>query len=339
MGKGMCCSKGISQLGIVVRILVGIFEDFPAVVVVFLPPTLPMCGVPAKQHIGSGVTLATIISSMLNSLWTMILLFCELCRCCEKGSCCQRNLKGKNDSSLNNGHTNQNSIRHSHKLRRCLKSPSKLCMKRGVLKAGKIVLCIVIFIIFSFTFTLGFWTVGHVLGLFSLKFAFVDPFYLRSAVMIGDFGAGLDAKPDEAMYIYLHYKLPDWYYITLNNRTKSASFRYVINRLYIGQFEELSHLKDGTLTKAISCTSAMPFLQKHAFYGGNFQSVNEEEYVNCKIIFTLRYFPTNNNFQPLTNFIHDFHKYITIEYGIHIKNNKTCPKWIHPISSSSFLCR
>ena len=156
--------------------------------------------------------------------------------------------------------------------------------------------------------------------------------------MIGDFGAGLDAKPDEAMFIYLHYKLPDWYYITLNNSTKSASFRYVINRLYIGQFQELSHLRDGTLTKAIPCSRAMPFVQKLTFCAKNFRPVNEVEYAYCKIIFTLRYFPTNNNWRPfISRFIHDFHKYVTIEYGIHIKNNKTCPKWIHPTSSYYFL--
>ena len=322
--------KGISQLGIVVRILVGIFEDFPAVVVVFFPPTLPMCGVPAKQHVGSGVTLATIISSMLCSLWTMILLFYELCGCSDKGFCCQPNKKCKNNSKLNKGHTTRNSLRQQGYFK-------KQCMKKGALKTGKIILCIVIFILFSSTFILGLWTVGYVLGFISLKFTLIDPFYLRTAVMTGDFGAGLDAKPDQAMFIYLHYKLPNWHYITLNNNTESASFKYVINRLYIGQFEELSHLKDDTLTKIIPCSTAMPFLQKHAFYGENFQPMNEEEYTDCKIIFTLRYFPSNNNFQPLTNFIHDFHKYITIEYGVHIKNNKTCPKWIHPTSSSSFL--
>ena len=48
-------SKGMSRLGIIVRILIGILEDFAAMVVVFFPPTLPMCGVPAKQHVGSGV--------------------------------------------------------------------------------------------------------------------------------------------------------------------------------------------------------------------------------------------------------------------------------------------
>ena len=65
--------------------------------------------------------------------------------------------------------------------------------------------------------------------------------------------------------------------------------------------------------------------------------MNEEEYANCKIIFTLRYFPTNNNWQPFTNFIHDAHKYITIEYGIYTNSKKTCPKWLYPTSTSSFL--
>ena len=144
------------------------------------------------------------------------------------------------------------------------------------------------------------------------------------------------------MFIYLHYRLPDSLYITLNdsNVSKSASFKNVINRLYIGQFEELSHLKNGILIKAIPCSMAMPFLQKidkRTFHWVNYQPKNAVKYANCKIIFTLRYFPTNNNWQPFTNFIHDYCKCITIEYGIYIDNNKICPRWFNSPSSASFL--
>ena len=62
------------------------------------------------------------------------------------------------------------------------------------------------------------------------------------------------------------------------------------------------------------------------------------DYANCKIIFTLRYLPTNNNWQPFANYLftHEFYKFITVEYGIHIKNKNTCPRWIHPTSVHSF---
>ena len=132
------------------------------------------------------------------------------------------------------------------------------------------------------------------------------------------------------MFIYLHYKLPDWHYISLNDsrRTKSASFKYVINRLYFGQFQELSHLRDGTLTKVIPCSKAMPFLQNRD---------EPMDHINCKIIFTLRYFPINFNWQPFHNLIHDYHKFITIQYGIHINNKTTCPSWFNKTSYSSFL--
>ena len=86
-------SKGISRLGILVRILVGFLEDLPVVISIYYPTVMPMCGIPAKQSAGSGVALATIISSMLNSLWTMICLICELCGCTEGGFCCLGNKK------------------------------------------------------------------------------------------------------------------------------------------------------------------------------------------------------------------------------------------------------
>ena len=314
-------SKGISRLGILVRLLVGFLEDLPVVISVYYPTVMPMCGIPAKQSAGSAVTLATIVSSMLNSLWTMICLICELCGCTEGGFCC---LGSKKDLNTNAEYTDRNPAEQNHRqetTRRNSKKHSKPCIKT----VGKVVLCIFIFMLFASTFTLGFWTVGHVLGFISLRFTEVSPFKLRPYIVTGYYGPGLDAKPDEAMFIYLHYQLPDWHYITLNDSklSKSASFKNVINRLYIGQFEELSHLKNGTLIKAIPCSRAMPFLQK--FDKRTFHPEDVVKYANCKIIFTLRYFPTNNNWQPFTNFIHDYCKCITIEYGIYIDNNKICP--------------
>ena len=255
-------NKTIDRLGVLARILVGLLEDFPVVLTIYYPTIMPMCGVPAKQYARSGVTIATITSSMLNSLWTMICLFFELCGCAETGVCCS---KTKNDSHRKGKDAEGKSLEHYQGQdisRQQLKKFSKPCMKKAVLTGGKVIVYILIYLIFSTTFTLEFLTVGHILGIISLKFMDINSFYLRSAVMTGDFGAGLDAKPDQAMFIYLHYKLPDWHYISLNSSKpiKSASFRQVINRLYIGQFQELSHLKDGILTKAISCSKAMPFL-------------------------------------------------------------------------------
>ena len=173
-------------------------------------------------------------------------------------------------------------------------------------------------------------TLSHVLGFIDLTFSYAGPLNLSTHVITSFYGPGLDAKPDEAMFVYLHYNLSDWHYITLNNskHTKSSSFRYIIYRLYFGQFQELSHLKDGTLTKAIPCNRDMPFLN----------NLDEQvDYDECKIILTLRYFPVNFDWQPFKYLIHDYHKFITIEYGIHVSNNRTCPKWSNKTSHSSFL--
>ena len=240
----------------------------------------------------------------------MVCLFYELRECTERGLCCVSSVKHKKDENIHVKETGRNTFEHSRSqgpARLCLKKSLKNSMKKIFLKAGKVIVYIAILMLFSSIFILGFLTVGHVLGfisIISLRFSGdVVPFILATHVITGYYGAGLDARHDQAMFIYFHYQLPDWHYITLNSSTKSASFRHVINRVYIGQFEELSHLKNGTLIKAIPCSRAMPFLHKideDIFYYKRYYSVSKEDYANCKIIFTLRYFPTNNNWQPFT---------------------------------------
>ena len=313
--------RAVQRLGILVLILIGFLEDLPVVIALIYTSVMPLCGVPAKQAIGSGVTLATIISSMLNSLWTMILLLSELCKCTEKGfcSCCfARN--GNTVKSGNLGNVQGNNRTQSSNRKGCLKKSLKPSSKKCCFTFGKIVLCVIIFLLFSTTFGLGLLTIGHVLGFISLSFVQAWTFILHPTVFTGYLGPGLDAKPDQAMFIYFYCRLPVWHQVVLHNTssastTRSTSFGQVFNRLYIGQFEELSHLKNGTLTKAIPC---------HTVYS----HIAEELYIeNCKIIFTFRYHPTNNNWQPFTNFIHDFHDYITMEYGIYMEDKETCPIW------------
>ena len=278
-------NRTLNRLSILVLILAGILEDFPNVIVVYHTSVMPLCGSTTKQNIGSGVTVANIISSMLNSLWTMICLFFELCKCTK------RDPKNKQELHINLEDTDRNNSEQSRKIqipksRGCFQKPSKTCAKEACKITGKIIVCMVIFITFSATFGFGFMTLSHVLGFIDLTFTYAGPLNLSTHVITSYYGPGLDAKPDEAMFIYLHYKLPDWHYITLNDsrHTKSASFRHIINRLYLGQFDELSHLRDGTLIKVIPCSRAMPFLQNPE---------EQMDHVNCKIIFTLRYFPIN----------------------------------------------
>ena len=61
-------NRTLNRLRILVLILAGILEDFPNVIVVYHTSVMPLCGSTTKQNIGSGVTVANIISSMLNSL-------------------------------------------------------------------------------------------------------------------------------------------------------------------------------------------------------------------------------------------------------------------------------
>ena len=91
------------RLAISILILTGFLEDFPVIIVMFYIAVTRICGAPARQEVGSALTMATIISAMLNSLWTMIILFCELCSCQKlfkdlSTCCCNR----KSPSSFKN---------------------------------------------------------------------------------------------------------------------------------------------------------------------------------------------------------------------------------------------
>ena len=59
--------KCICRLTILLLILTGFFEDFPVVIVTFYTAVSPVCGTPARQEVGSVVTMTTIISAMMNS--------------------------------------------------------------------------------------------------------------------------------------------------------------------------------------------------------------------------------------------------------------------------------
>ena len=85
------CSSLSERMGLIVRLLTGLLEDFPVVIVLYYSVALPLCGVPTKREGSSPTMITTIVSSMLNSLWTMFLLFWDLCGCTKvfsSAQCC-----------------------------------------------------------------------------------------------------------------------------------------------------------------------------------------------------------------------------------------------------------
>ena len=61
-------------LSILLLIVYGLFEDFPALLLIFYASSLPGCGTPTRYERGSAITITTVMSSVLYSLWTMTLL-------------------------------------------------------------------------------------------------------------------------------------------------------------------------------------------------------------------------------------------------------------------------
>ena len=346
--KRMKRERCVYRLGILALILTGLLEDLPVILLVFYTAVLPMCGAPARQEVGSDLTMATIVSSMLNSLWTMIILFCELCGCqkiCGNIFLRCRVKNHTNDDSLVRKIKSlpNKSICETSRVSRPFKQYCKMVFRSCV----KIILLGFIFLLFAGNFSLGLLTIIQIRGSLSLKPLLIGPLFLQSSVPADKQGPGLDGKRDEAMFINIEMKPSSEYQVVLyddEGYTKARSMwtNQIINRLYIGQLQDLSHIREGTLTKAVPCARVFPFLDRideTLFTWYSFPAPRNADFSNCKFIFTLRYYPNNNNWNPFKNLLHDFHKDITIEWGIHISDNKVCPAGIRRFSVEEVLTR
>ena len=105
-----------------------------------------------------------------------------------------------------------------------------------------------------------------------------------------------------------------------NVKATSIGTHQILNRLYIGQFEELRDPKEETLTKAIPCRRVFPF-------GDNIEELQSLDIniSDCKLIFNIRYYPTNNEWNPFKALWPQFGISIAIEWGIYLGNEKPCP--------------
>ena len=296
----------IYRLTLLLLIFTGFFEDFPVVLVTFYTAASPTCGTPARQEVGSLVTMVTIISSMMNSLWTMIILLCELHGFQTFKIFC---IKTCYQMSINY-------------------VIFKLYYKQYFIILSKILLLGFILLLFSGNFVMGMLTIAQITGSISLRpIGVQSPLYLTHSVSAGEWGPGLDGKRDEAMFIYFVVDLKFPHQIVLydnegNVKARSMWTNQMLNRLYIGQFEELSHLKEGTLTKAVPCSRVFPFVDKVEELQPLYNNISD-----CKLILNIRYYSANNNWNPFKKIFQQFNIRITIEWGFYLSDVKLCP-WV-----------
>ena len=283
---------------------------------------------------------------MLNSMWTMFILYWELCGCNKKLSdaeCCCTVIKSvyEPQTLLSICHCGCCGCATTSScgclcLGQCQEKPIRSIGSRGIMKIckgiGRTILCLIIFVIFMGTFYLSGVTIGAIFHYPQLHL-YVGP--LTKSTKADKFGAGLVTRSDAAMFVTMVYELSNWYHVGLyDNRNvnigNSASVYQIQNRLYIGQFDELEHLKNETLTKVIPCVNIFPFLDKieSVLQWDDPQIFNITDFSNCKIIFRLRYHPINNDWNPITNYFHKFINFITIELGINITDREGMPDWI-----------
>ena len=219
--------------------------------------------------------------------------------------------------------------------------------KRFSFSVSKILLFGFIFLLFAGNIFLGLLTIIQIQGSLNLAPFGLNPFFLRRYVIADRFGPGLDGKQDEAMFVYIEMKPSSEYQVVLYDKqgyTKASSAwtKQITNRLYIGQLQELSHLKEGTMTKAVPCSRVFSFLEtidETIFTWEGSLPPRNTDLSGCKMIFTFRFYPNNNNWNPFKDLIHDAHRDITIEWGIHIHNKSVCPSEIRRFSIHEVLTK
>ena len=192
---------------------------------------------------------------------------------------------------------------------------------------------------------MGLLTIAHTTGKIPLKPVRVTiPFILNHFVVADGLSPGLDQKRDEAMFIFLEMKLPQPYQVVLFDNELLISGRstwtnQIMNRVYIEQLQELSHLKEGTLTKAIPCSRVFSFMDEvdESLFLWNSSQPPRKDFSDCKLIFTFRYFPTNNDWNPFKELFHTWFSDIRIEWGIHIDDESICPTAVLPLDIRKVL--
>ena len=354
-------TSSLSRVGFTVKLLTGLMEDLPTIILIFYSSIIPICGISQIPERYSPTTIATVVSSVLNSMWSMFILYWDLFGCNKKMSeaqCCCTVIRSiyKPSTVLSICYcgccgcattSGYDCLCLCHVERRPDQlSEAKVQSRYQQISiwGRKALLLSTIFSLYLLIIVLGSFTLRIVLDappLDSLEMR--DGEYTRS-IRADIIGPGLDSRTDASMFVTMVYELPNWYHVGLyDNRdvniANSASVYQMQNRLYIGQFNELEHLKDGTLAKAIPCSRVFPFLEQideSIFQWNNSQKIYMTDFNNCKLIFQLRYHPTNNNWNIFINIEHLW-KYITVEWGIYIKDRETCPTGFQPLPISSLL--
>ena len=220
----------------------------------------------------------TVIRTIYGPHTLLSVCYCGCCGCATTSSCgclCLGQCQGKPENSTES------------------KGSKKICKY-----IGRAILCLIVFVLFMGIFLLRGMTIGVAFHYPTLERSILSLRPSRRSVQADDFGPGFDARQDTAMFISMVYELPNWYHVGLyDNRNvniaNSASVHQIQNRLYIGQLNELEYLKDGTLTKVIPYVKIFPFVDKinHNF----FNTMNPADFSNCKLLFRLKYHPTNND--------------------------------------------
>ena len=168
-------------LNIFILLITGMFEDFSALLLIFYVSSLPGCRSPVRYELGTAITIVTVISSMLNALWTRILLAFEL-----------NSYFGCKDVHLS-------MVKMACKMRHNV--TKTFSCKNPLVSTGKLLLHGFISLLFIGNLSIGITAIGQITRSMTFVPSGSYPVSLSRSVPTGPVGPGLDANPDGAMFV------------------------------------------------------------------------------------------------------------------------------------------
>ena len=237
------------------KVLGALMEDLPVVILMYYSVVLPFCGVPANQERYLSMTIAAVVSSMLNSMWTIFMLYWDLilynnnmsdaqCCCtvirsvyepqtllsiCYCGCCACATTYDCECLCLGRSGVEKNLTRSSKA------NVQGKCARNGV-RIQNIKWFGIICLPFLPIFIVGGMTVSNVFDAAILDRSGLAESEFTRSIKADKIGAGLDSGTDAAMFITMVYELPNWYHVGLyDNRNVNIANSASVSQIHVAR--------------------------------------------------------------------------------------------------------
>ncbi len=281
----------LETLRLVTHVLIGLFEDYPVLLVTMIAAGSFHCVQPIRNQLRSASGTTAIVASIISSLFTLISLLIPYCKAC---GCCG--------------------------ISKPLRFWQRLLMPFILFAFLSGTMCgfgsLIAINVRDGTTTIYMTNVMYKSNELTSKISErPSSFNLRKRDVEEQdqhFGPGFDANADGFIFFYQHFQLGNSYQVNIHSDgsgllAKTPVFDEFFNRIYVGSFAEVIDGEDPVI-RVVSCDIGIPFrsdlLSKYIV-----QEWERLENSQCNLMFRLQFSGPDT---------------LALEYGIQVKNNQSC---------------